>query len=263
MKRFALTAGLALALWAPALPGKAGGIPVIDTAAIGQMIQDFQQELKDYAKQIEQLQALREQIANQIKQINELRAQVEAVTGSRAISALLNGDLERAARLTLDRQVNGLIREVGAGNIAVMTEGQLSVTIDPEAIATEMLDNLGLSLEQLEALSRSEEMHDRGTAAQAGSGVVLSVIAQDAHARAGEAVGRFEKLIAAIDAQADIKGSTDLNTRVTAELGFMLVDMIRLEATKASALGTQAIIAARDREAQSKTLVYDRPRGDQ
>ena len=62
MKRFALTAGLALALWAPALPGKAGGIPVIDTAAIGQMIQDFQQELKDYAKQIEQLQALREQI---------------------------------------------------------------------------------------------------------------------------------------------------------------------------------------------------------
>ena len=45
-----------------------------------------------------------------------------------------------------------------------------------------MLDNLGLSFEQLETLSRSEEMHDRGTAAQAGTGVVLSVMAQDAHA---------------------------------------------------------------------------------
>ena len=57
MKRFALTAGLALALWAPALPGKAGGIPVIDTAAIGQMIQDFQQELKDYLSEVEMASA--------------------------------------------------------------------------------------------------------------------------------------------------------------------------------------------------------------
>ena len=43
----------------------------------------------------------------------------------------------------------------------------------------------------------------------------------------------------------------------------MLVEMIRLEATQASALGTQAVIAARDREAQSRALVYDRPEDDQ
>ena len=263
MKRVMIAGISALALLLPAPKAKAGGIPVIDVAAIGQMIQEFQQELKDYAKQIEQLQALREQIANQIRQINELKAQVKAITGSRGLSALLNGDLEQAARLTLDRQVNGLIREVGLGNIAVMTEGQMSVSVDPEGIATELLGHLGLSLEELQTLSQSEEMHDRGTAAQASTGVVLSVMAQDAHDRAGEAVSRFEELIAAIDAQEDIKGSTDLNTRVTAELGFMLVEMIRLEATQASALGTQAVIAARDREAQSRALVYDRPEDDQ
>ena len=263
MKRVMIAGISALALLLPAPKAKAGGIPVIDVAAIGQMIQEFQQELKDYAKQIEQLQALREQIANQIKQIAELKAQVEAITGSRGLSALLNGDLERAARLTLDRQVNTLIREVGFGNIAVMTEGQMSLNVDPEQIAMDLLGHLGLSLDQLEALSQSEEMHDRGTAAQASTGVVLSVMAQDAHNRAGDAVARFEELIAAIDEQADIKGATDLNTRVTAELGFMLVEMIRLEATQATALGTQAVIAARDREAQSKALVYDRPQDDQ
>ncbi len=256
MKRIILGTAIALSMAVPANRVEAGGIPVFDGVGLGQLIVDFQQELKDYAKQIEQLQALREQIANQIKQINELKAQVAAVTGSRGLSALLNGDFEKAARLTLDRNVNSLIREVGLGNIAVMREGKLSANLDPEVVADTVLGPLGLSVGELERLAKSGSAYDRGTSVQASTGVVLSVMAQDAHERTKAAVERFEDMIAEIDAQPDIKASTDLNTRVTAELGLMLVDMIRLEATQASAMATQAIVDARDREAQSKALVY-------
>lgn len=256
MRRIA-TFGIAVALaFAPASLAKAQGIPVIDTAAIAQMFTDFEQELRDYAAQLEQLQALREQIATGLEQLQELEEQVTAITGSRGLSALLNGDFERAARLTLDRQVNSVIRDVGLGNFAAMNEGRLSVTVDAEMIAGEVLGTVGLSVTEIDRLSRSVDRGDWGTAAQASTGVVLSVMAQDAHERAGETVGALEQMVDTIDLMDDIKGSTDLNTRVTAELGFALVELIRLEATRASAEGQLAVIAAADRQAQSQRFVF-------
>lgn len=240
--------------YAPA--SRASGIPVIDAAALTQMIVEFQQQLRDFATQTQQLNELRTQVQQHIEQLQELRAQVEAITGSRAISALLNGDFEQAARATLDHGVNTLVSEVAGGNIQILMDGRLAPGVDPEGIANQLLTSLGLSVPTLEELSRSDQMHDRGTATQAASGVVLSVQAQDAYGRANEAVGRLEELIGAIDAQEDIKASMDLNTRMTAELGFVLIDLIRMEAGIAHAIATEAIVKARDREAQSRFLVH-------
>ena len=66
----------------------AQGVPVIDTTAIAQYIQQLEQMRQDYE--------------NQIAQLDNLRSQLESMTGPKAISGILNsaGDQAERRRLT-------------------------------------------------------------------------------------------------------------------------------------------------------------------
>ena len=243
---------IAAAFCVAAEDAAAQGVPVVDSGALMQLAAQLEQQLRDYETQLEQVATLRQQLETQLRQLAEIQAQVRAVTGTRGLSALLNGDLEQAARGAMTKNLNDLVREVGAGNFLYFAEGRIAGGIDPERVAGDLLRTLLLDPGRLADLSRSPNGQDRGTALRAGSGVVLSVAAQDAHGRAEEANARFERLVEAIDEQEDVKGAVDLNTRTTAELGFLLADLVRLEAAGASALGTAALVDARDREASAK-----------
>lgn len=244
--------GAAAVIGLAAAETEAQGVPVVDSGALAQLAAQLEQQLRDYETQLEQAATLREQLGAQLRQLAELQAQVRAVTGPRGLSALLNGDPEQAARAAMTKNLDDLVREAGAGNFVRFDEGRIAGGIDPGHVAENLLRNLLLDPGRLADLSRSPNGQDRGTALRAGSGVVLSVAAQDAQGRAEESNARFERLIAAIDEQEDVKGAVDLNTRTTAELGFLLADLIRLEAAGASALGTAALVEARDREASAK-----------
>lgn len=259
--KFRLLAAVSTLSVALALPGHqaaATGIPVFDGASVTQLIAEFQQQLKDYEKQIEQLQTMRASLEEQIKQVEELRRQVSAITGSRAISSVLNGDIEKAARQVFAHNVNGAISEVMGGRIEVLTtDGNLAPGVNPEGLARDMLRRLDFDLDELAVLSASESPQDRGIAHEMATGVVLSVAAQDAAVRAENGLGAITDLVDRIDTMPDIKGSTDLNTRMTAEVGFRLVELLRLTSAQATAAGNAAVVVARDREAQSKYSVFN------
>lgn len=254
------TASLALAAALAASGANAQGVPVIDSSSIAQLIAQLEEQVADADRQLEQIRLMSEQLTTATQQLQQLTAQVNAITGGRGLSALLNGDIERAAREAMVSNLNEAMREAGAGNFGYFsTSGRFALTATPESVAADLLNSVLLDPSRLQEMSQSESGRDRGTSALAGSGTVLSLAAQDAYGRAAETNDRLETLAEAIDEQPDIKASMDLNTRTTIELGFLLNDMLRMEAAAANTLATGAIIDARDREADAKISVTDLP----
>ena len=242
---------------------EAGGIPTIDVAQINQLLLEFQQQLKDYEVQLQQVVQLKETYQKEIEQLQELQKQVTAITGSRAISSLMNGDFEKAARQAMAHNVNMAFEKVGLGDFDILTvDGNLAPGLDPERIAESVLSRSGLIMEKIEEMMQSEDAAERGSGVMASTGVVLSIAAQDSAVRSDEAIDIVTTLVDVIDDQVDIKGSMDLNTRMTAELAFRLIEMIRLEATQTAAMGQDMIVRARDRERQSKYTIYDNGFGE-
>ena len=106
MKKLLTGTALSLALvLLPVHSAHTQGIPVIDTSQIAQVIATLQQQLKDYEEQIKQLTTMQDQLTN-------MQERLEAITGAKGISGILNGTAEKAARQAasdLQSIVNGAI----------------------------------------------------------------------------------------------------------------------------------------------------------
>ena len=208
MKNILSFTALMIAVFAP-LPAQAQGIPVYDAAGYAQMLSELEQMTQDYQKQIEQL-------SEAIKQTN-------ALTGSRGMGALANGNLESDLRRYLPNtwqetmnmmNVSGLS---GAGLSTQSAYNDLHEIYQPlkgeEAIPT---DPSGATAHAL----------DRRT------GTTFAAIAagEQAFNSIPRRMETYETLLTELDNSQDLKGSIDLLARISAENGFILNEMMRLNA---------------------------------
>ena len=237
--RSALLAG-GLAFPLASLPGTASaqGIPVIDTSQIAQVVAQLRQQLKDYEEQIKQLATMKEQLDN-------MRSRLEAITGPKGISQLLNGAVEKAAREAAPDFASIADAAISGGSIG-----------GNAADVKRLIDGLRtrFDLGDLTNFDGSDVPADRAVASLAGSGMAAVATADDGYKRANAAMDRVTALIDRIDAAPDLKASVDTNTRVQAEVAVLLAELIRVQSAAAHTAGMQSLQTARDGAASRKFM---------
>lgn len=221
---------------APGGRAQAAGVPVIDSASIAQLVQQFEQMQRDYQAQLDQLTKLQEQY-------QVLQQQYAAVVGPRGMGGLINTATDIANRSAADT-----LRSILDGSIS----GDLSgLTGNVGRIAARIGDlRAEYDLGALDAFRASDNAADRAIASTAGAGVAAMATADDSYARSAQSTDRVNALIGQIDATADIKASTDLNTRMLAEVAVLLNETLRVQATAANAQGADTLSNARALAAQ-------------
>jgi hypothetical protein len=219
---------------------RAQGVPVIDSSAIAQLVQQFQQLQQDYAVQIDQLEKLLEQYVM-------LQQQYAAVTGPRGIGGLINAaeDIrDRSAADTLQGILDGSV----SGDLSALTGNVSRITARIEDLREEY------DFGEIGALVGSENASDRAIASSAGAGMAAIATADDTYARSNQSTARVNALIGEIDATPDIKASTDLNTRMLAEVAVLLNETLRVQAAAANAQGAETLSNARAQAAQRRFM---------
>ena len=225
-----LVTALVLLPIGPAVPQ---GIPVIDTSQIAQAIAQLQQQLKDYEEQLKQFAKMEEQLAN-------MQQRLQAITGAKGISSILNDVTEKNARTAANDLQSIVTAAIGGGNIAGNVGNMNTVISDLKA---------RLNLGDLTDFDSSDIPADKAIASLAGSGLAAVATAEDSYQRANAAVSRINSLVDQIDSTADLKASVDFNTRVNAEVAVLLLELLRVQSAQTNATGMQALQIARDGQA--------------
>lgn len=234
MKKYLTAAALSLALaLLPVQSAQTQGIPVIDTSQIAQVIATLQQQIKDYEEQIKQLATMQDQLTN-------MQQRLQAITGAKGISSILNGTAEKAARQAatdLKSIVDGAIAGTSiAGNVG-----------DMNTIISDLKSRFDLG--DLIAFDGSSVAADKAIASLAGSGLAAVATADDSYKRANAAVTRVNSLVDQIDNTTDLKASVDFNTRVNAEVAVLILELIRVQSAATNVTGMEALHRARDGQA--------------
>ena len=223
LKGVAAAATITVAALASA-PTHAQGVPTFDAASVAQAIAQLEQMRQDYANQLQQLQSM---------------------TGGKAISGILNGAQDIAAR------------ESAHSLSAIMSGAMTGATVpgNTSALSARMNElKTTFALPNIEEFLTSDTPQDRALATQAGAGLAAVATAEDTYARANTSMGRVNELIGQIDANADLKASVDYNTRMLGEIAVLLNESLRLQAAQANATGMDALLAARE-QAASRTFM--------
>ena len=163
-----------------ASPALAAGVPVVDSAALAQWVQQIEQLKQTYEAEL--------------RQIEEMQRQLEALTGPRAVGMLLNGAADIAAREAAE-SLDGIVTSAIEGSALPGAGADLS---DRVAELREELD-----LGALGAFRGSEEGQDRALAVQAGAGMAAVATAEEGYRRANAAMERVGDMIAAIGTTTD------------------------------------------------------------
>ncbi|KFI25689.1 MULTISPECIES: type IV secretion system protein [Haematobacter] len=184
-------------------------------------------------------------IANAIQQLDQMKQQLQAMTGSRGISNLLNSVTDKETREAAESLSSIMDGAIGGSPIG----GNASVL-------TDKIDDLKetFALPNLDQFLGSDLPQDRAIATQAGAGMVAMATAEDTYTRSNAAMGRVNTLIDRIDSNADMKASVDFNSRMLAEVAVLLNENLRVQAAIANTMGSDALTAARDRASQRNFL---------
>lgn len=203
MKLFAaVLSAAALALGGPLRPAAAGGLPVIDVAALTQLMQQvlyWQQQIQAMANQLAQAQAA-----------------YRAITGGRGMEALV--PITTAARNYLPPDYQQLMDV--ANNASVTYSG---IANQVQAI---MAANAVLTNGQVGALSPAQQrIVNQGRQAAA----VLQMVTQQAQQNTSQRFGALQQLVTAIGAAGDTKAIQDLQARIQAEQTMLTVEQTKLQ----------------------------------
>ena len=230
----------AAAMLAFAAPAQAGGVPVFDATSLAQMVLEYQQALQQFAESqaqttelIAQTREAYAQTQHLIRNGQTLVRQVEAMTGARDVSGLLNAAEDAARRRRLPTMLGGL-----------------------DALGLDVDTDFAAAVEDIHAqfpLLRAEGLDPYAEAGADASGPVRShieaantIVAGIAAARtamqdAPADVAALEALIARIDETADMKASSDLGARMAAQTGLAVTKLTQLLAIQMEMQGAQAL----------------------
>ncbi|MFC5567099.1 type IV secretion system protein [Rubellimicrobium aerolatum] len=272
MKHLLLPTALVLGL---ASSTAEAAIPVIDVRAIAQGVAQLDQMLEDFGIQTDLLDNALEQLQTLQDQVDRLTETYEALTGERDIIELVMGG-------ELDNLLGGNFTDVIASIQAVQT-GDWSQLTGPNAGRMRegiesVLNEAGFDSETLERLAAGNPSGEgpsdpTGTpgdgvgtdeeaqriATRATTGATLSAAAEVSHKNAGQAAERIETLVAGIGDQADLKASIDHNTRVTAEIGIIMLEMLRLQSVATIGAGQAGVIDAATIAAEREYVDFTLP----
>ena len=193
-------------------------IPTTDVVnAINQLMQ-YVEQLEDSITQLEQYE-------EQIKQVQNMEKQVEALSGIRDVAKLLNSDEFASVRRDLPSNTLSVIDDIANGNVPETTS-EYKATLSALYDAYPALDK-DYELKTTEISERRTKIEERETASDL---IVASSIHQSLK-NTGKNTSTMEQLILEIDKTEDLKGSIDLQSRMIAELGLLLIQQNRLMAT--------------------------------
>lgn len=275
MRRLLATTALAVGLGLPLSHPAHAAIPVIDLRAIAQAVAQLEQMAEDFGVQMDLLTNAQDQLAKLQEQFDKLEEIRGVLTGERDILDLLMD--ERFAGLLDEDFVDVLdsIQAVQTGdwsqlagaNSGVMREGIVKVLGDA-GFDAELIENMAAGNPDGEGPSDptgtpgdgvpTDHMAQR-LATQATTGATMSAAAQVSHDNAGIAAERIEQLVAAIPSQPDLKASIDHNTRVTAELGIVMLEMLRLQSVATVGAGQAGVIDAATIAAEREYVDFSLP----
>ncbi|GFE67273.1 type IV secretion system protein [Litoreibacter roseus] len=232
--------GTALATLLAGSQSVAQGVPTFDSSQLRQLVLQLEHMAEDLNIQLQQLTTMRDDLETQLSQLLNLEGQLASLTEGNELGQLF----------ATVQEFNRLRGKLAAplATAEALSRGDFVSGFKPNAdltaAAESVLAGTGLTQDRLTSLSESEEPADKRIATQAGSSTMLSVAAQESHAEAGESLGRLETMVGLIDDQDGMKAAVDLNTRVSAELGIILTQIWRLEATAGVTGGQLGVVDA-------------------
>lgn len=183
-------------------PAARAGIPVIDVAAIMNLVQ--------------QILYWQQQIQGMTNQLNQLQNTFNAMTGGRGMQSLL--PMSNAQRNYLPQDYNELMNVV---NGASSTYAGLSSTLQSVMSANAVLSNT-----QLSALSpQQRQVVEQGRR----SAALLSSVTQSAYQNTSQRFAALQQLINMVGAAGDTKAIQDLQGRIQAEQTMLTNEQTKLE----------------------------------
>ncbi|MEM6944367.1 MAG: type IV secretion system protein [Pseudomonadota bacterium] len=233
-----------------ALSAEAQGVPTVDATAIGNLAAQLGHMVEDAATQIDQLAALRDQIETELDQLLTLEAQLDALIDAAGVGGLYAAyedfvqvrssilDLHDAAMSVMSFDLDGLFEDLS--------------DFDAETVLRQALESGGFDETAITGLGSSPSPQDRSVARRAATGAMLTVAATESHAETAASLRRLEEMVALIDAQDGLRAAVDLNSRITAEVGIILLQAIQLQAAQGYAAGQFGVLAASDMAAQRR-----------
>jgi type IV secretion system protein VirB5 len=270
-----LAAGLGLGLGAGVGQPAHAAIPVIDLRAITQAVAQLEQMAEDFGVQMDLLTNAQDQLVKLQEQFDKLEEIRGVLTGERDIldflmderfAGLLDGDFVDVLD-SIQAVQNGDWSQLAGANSGAMQEGIVKVLNDA-GFDAELIANMAAGNPDGEGPSDPTGTPGDGVptdrvaqnlATQATSGATMSAAAQVSHDNAGIAAERIETLVAAIPSQPDLKASIDHNTRVTAELGIVMLEMLRLQSVATVGAGQAGVIDAATIAAEREYVDFTLP----
>jgi type IV secretion system protein VirB5 len=202
----------------------AQGIPVFDG-------QNLIQSILQAERALEQIDQAAKQYEKQVEQLRVAIEQRDALLGSRGAGRLLNGADEQAARRALPGTLEELLRLAQAGDAPSLAElrrlyGLRSAELD--AASSSEIGRRG-------SLDRTSRVYDR----QRSTTLANLAVSEKAYNDASRRVESYERFLVEIDRTPDLKASTDLQSRIQAENGLTLNELVRLQATPMATQGAE------------------------
>ena len=215
LKAVALAVVLAMGAGSVSTPALAGGVPVIDVAAIAEAVKQYHQMVQ----QLEQLQA----------QLDQAKKLYSSMTGDRGMQNLLSGE----ARNVIPTNWQETLAQMGGGDINGLAK---QIKDRAAKIDTATLEKL-LSSGTADA---SQGFANSAASAQAAAG--------RSYDNASERFARLQGLMDAIGTATDAKAIADLQARVGVEQVMLQNEAIKLQALQQAASAQQAMEAQQRRE---------------
>lgn len=187
----------------------AQGIPVYDATSYAQFLSQLEQMSQDYQKQIEQL--------------NEAIKQTNALTGSRGMGSLVNDSLESDLRRYLPntwQETMSMMNATGLSNAGIITQDKFN------ALLSTYQPVKGSELITSDPSGAAAQALDRRT----GTTFAAMAAGEEAFNSIPHRMETYETLLSELDDTEDMKASIDLLARISVENGFILNEMVRLNA---------------------------------
>ena len=215
---------LGAALLASTAPASAQGVPVFDASNIAQAI---------------------EQVRQGVEMIERAQQQINALTGARGMSLLMNSATDITAR-SAAQDFPGLMEGAISGREILGNTTRIVASIN--RIKT------NFDLGGLSTFASSDLAQYRSLATLGGASLAAMATGEDSYARANEAMTRVNTLIPQIDANTDVKAAIDFNTRVQIEQTQVMNELLRVLSAQANAQGAQSLFNTRQEMASREFM---------
>lgn len=191
---------------------------VVDAPAIVQLIQE--------------VQTTAQQLATAKAQLMQAEQALQTMTGDRGMQRLLNG-IVRNYLPSNWTQVSGVLQ--GTGGFSALSTDVQSVMSTNAVLSPQRLANLPAGGQQL---IQSERQWS----------AMQQALSHQALSSASDRFASIQSLISAISSAADQKGILDLQARISAELGMLQNEQLKVQILNQSAQGQQAALRQQARE---------------